>query len=220
MYDFEDYYTTEEDEIIDQALEMIKKNIMDRAKKALDERMNEAEILRKDCEKMKAEKDKAFDECHKLERRNMELQTIIDKGPKFRLDQNIYAIKLSGYGPDTKSLVCPTCDGEGKIIAKTVDYGNVTLECPDCHNAEYYMPAGCGQKYLKRVSIERYYVASVKIKGIYRNSDTSISYIDRVSDELREDELFTTKEEAEAACEELNKDAYEIARKKLNKEEN
>lgn len=218
MYDFEDYYTTEEDEIIDQALETIKNNIINRAKEAFDEVKNEAENLRNDCKKMKAERDAAIEERCKLECKNAELQAIINNVPKFRLDQTAYVLKMYPWCYNAEAVVCPTCNGEGKITLKATDYGDITIECPDCHNLEYSLPASRGQKYLKRVPIEKYQPTKIKIEGIRKNKSSTMIYIDSETDEWRESEIFVSKEEAEAACEERNKNAYEVAMKKLHKE--
>lgn len=166
--------------------------------------MTELETLRIEYERMKAERDAALERCRELEASK-------GNGLKYQLGQEVYVIT---YGSTTGMLFCPTCNGKGKIKVMTSDYGELTADCPDCCNSDYRLEKKRNQKYRRSIHFYTYHVEKMTITDISIESGYTAEYGDG-SIERSEDEIFETKEAAEAVCAERNKNEYEAALKRL-----
>lgn len=155
-------------------------------------------------EDMKAERDAALARCSELEASK-------GNGLRYQLGQDVYVIT---YGFTTDLIYCPTCNGAGTIKVTTADYGELRAECPDCCNSEYLLEKKRHQKYRKYVHVSKYFVEKLTITSIQIDSGYPTEY-GNASVTKTEDEIFATKEAAEAVCAALNKGAYEKALKRL-----
>ena len=112
---------------------------------------------------------------------------------KFKKDDTIYTIKSI-----KDESVCSTCNGEKKII-----YNGIELICPHCNGTGKIVT----NRQINVVIDEPFVIESVQIKldaefkpTLKYKGKCGYTHLNRV-----EDNLFFTKEEAQARCDKLNK---------------
>ena len=111
---------------------------------------------------------------------------------KFNIGDKVYPIEYSDIYPEVK---CTFCDGNGNIEVKGHDNNIKEISCPTCH--------GLGD--LVRVGVKQWHVlAPFNIETITFAIDDNIAYIEY--DSIDEEDLFTTKKQAQAECNRRNKE--------------
>jgi DnaJ-class molecular chaperone len=113
---------------------------------------------------------------------------------KFQKGDTIYTTKQTKV-----EMTCHVCEGTGKI-----KYNEKHMKCPECMGAGKFQSNK--QKHI--ICDDSYVISTTKI-SINNNGDASIKYkgyCGYTALNRAEDNLFFTREEAQARCDELNKE--------------
>lgn len=117
---------------------------------------------------------------------------------KFKNGDSVYTIKQSKL-----EKTCTVCEGTGKI-----KYNNKDMRCPECMGVGKFTT----DKVMQTVCEEPFIVETTKI-SISSHDNASVKYKGRcgqVRVNRAEENLYSTKEEAQAKCDELNKEKIYI----------
>lgn len=131
-----------------------------------------------------------------LENVNKKLENI--KQIKFEKGDTIYTIKQI-----REEKVCHVCEGK-----KTITYNEKEMRCPECMGQGKFT----SNKQIHVVLDKPFIISSIKIR-LDSNYDPCIRYNGRCGfDSVRraEENLFSTKEEAQVKCDELNREKIYI----------
>lgn len=113
---------------------------------------------------------------------------------KFQNGDTIYMTKQTKV-----EMVCHICEGTGKI-----KYNDKDMKCPECAGVGKFM----SDKRINVVCEEPFVISTTKI-SINNNGDISVNYKGHCgynNYNRAEENVFLTKEEAQARCDELNKE--------------
>lgn len=219
MYDFEDYYYPSEDEIlIDETVEKLKRSILERAKHDIESQTKEVEQERKlkeqyhkwyeiELTKLKDKEKENKDLKKKIENLEMKLNSKLHSIPnhKYNVGDEIYTVGGSwGY-----YVTCPTCNGKGTIKATTEEYGEIEAICPDC---------GTNKKYKTKVEYRNLYPVKAKVctVNIYLSAKDGLQICYGTgSMPIDEDKIFETFEECKEYCDKTTEETKQVALKEL-----
>jgi DnaJ-class molecular chaperone len=118
---------------------------------------------------------------------------------KFTNEDTIYTTKQANV-----ELNCNICEGKGTIV-----YNNKNMRCPECHGKGKFT----SNKKVHTVCEEPFVISKTKI-DIDNNGNVNIKYKGRCgfsNYNRNEMNLFSTKEEAQERCDELNKEKINIS---------
>lgn len=236
MYDYDYYYEQEPSEIdilVEETIDKIRDTILLKAKDEVDSQVQKAKKIQELYDKDK----RIWGEIHNREQTCIkkltdELNTLKEEYNKKRsevpsLDFEVgeKVLEAEMQYQDGK-LVCPTCNGKGKINVTLDEYGDIETTCPHCKNNTYE-----GEKNLVReIKYHQYRprtttvvraVASFeegnKIYKTYYTKEHSGSC--ELSHSETKNKIFKVKdiEACRKYCEELNKKELEEAQKHIYK---
>ena len=227
---FEDYGYTEPsalDELIDSTTEQIKDIIISEAKEKVDAILKQAEKAQEYTDLAQKRITRLMEEVSSLKRENAKQKTELEKKIlsigelPFNIGDKVYFIRPKFI----KDVYCPVSNGTGLVNANTEQFGEVLIDCPVCHGADFYDETtkdpitkasynvcGVQQATVKEIS----YRIFKNDKGEIQTR-AQISLEDYIYITFNAEEIFseTQREECEKRCEEINKQNKEEAERKV-----
>lgn len=199
-YDYEDY-KSEEEEIVDEAVEQIKNIIKERAKNELDAVQHQVEYYKEQTKLLEDSRNEAFKKRDAAQKELEDYKKQVDsansviKSLPFNIDDECWIVVPDGSDIER----CPICGGNRSIDSYHPDYGTVKAECPYCgkfggyDNQEFKI-----YKYrIKKCNISQVYVI-ITNKTDYRFSAKYDKYT-----EYSNITPYKTKEDAEIAMQKM-----------------
>ena len=121
---------------------------------------------------------------------------------KFEAGQEVFLIKKDRKVIENKEK-CKICNGEGHIIFK-----GYTMSCPECEGSKYIcVDSNIIDEYF--TDKKPHIITSIGIKITAKGSKLTYMIDGKTFERKKfgENEIFATQEEAQARCNELNKEA-------------
>lgn len=237
MYDYDYYYEQEPSEIdilIEETVDKVRDTILLKAKDEVESQTQKAKKIQEQYDKDK----RIWGEVHNREAALIKeltdkLNSLKEEYNKkrsevpsldFEIGEKVLEANLQYQDEE---LVCPTCNGEGRISVKLDEYGAVDVVCPHCKNNTYE-----GEKNLvRKIKYHQYkprattvvratvsFEEDNRIYATYYTKEHSGSC--ELSHSETKSKIFKAKdiETCRKYCEELNKKALEDAQKHIYKE--
>ena len=230
-FEFDYYYDSQQaeiDAIVGDAVDKITNIITGQAKTQIDEQLQKANQIQEQYDKDK----RIWGEVHNRESACIteltnELNSLKEQYNKqrteipaleFEIGDKVWHAHLNYH---SEKLVCPTCQGKGIIQVALDEYGKVDVTCPHCKGSTW------GDGVYRYIEYNTYYpelttidYAEVEISKVNNEQRIITTYHTKthsgsMSHSYGMNEVFATKEECQKYCEELNKKAYEEAKKHI-----
>lgn len=200
-YDYEDY-KTEEEEIVDEAVEKIKDIIKDRAKNELDAVQHQLEYYKEQSRLLTDARDNALRKWNEAKeefeeyKKQVNSATSVIKSLPFNIDDECWIIVTDGANEEQ----CPVCRGTRKIDTYHLDYGALKADCPYCGTYFTYS----NQKF----TTFKYRAKKCFVNKIFANIERGkVSYKFQIRSERDDvsniDSIYRTKEDAEIAMQKM-----------------
>ena len=230
-FDFDYYYEPQQaeiDAIVDGAVSKIKDIVTGQAKTQINEQLQKADKIQEQYDKDQH----IWQEIHRrqaniIKEKTQELENLQKQYTKqrteipaleFEIGDKVWHAKLNYH---SEKLVCPTCQGKGIIQVALDEYGKVDITCPHCKGSTW------GDGIYRYIEYNTYdpeltTIDWVEIEISKSNNEKRIlttyhtkTHSGSMSHSYDTNEVFASQEECEKYCEELNKKAYNDAKKHI-----
>lgn len=211
MYDYEEEFTTEEQDIVNEAVEKFRGVLIKKRKEEWDVYQSNKEYLEKEkadfhAQRAALEKEKkAFEASRDTLYAQFKKDWFDELGLQFKVGDKVWY----AYA-EYKQKECPLCGGKKVVEIHMADGNITTCGCPKCNGKGYI---SVPQSIAKSGTITSIRVTLVRNEqNCYMDANSILSYINKceiwmTSDDSGEsrrstsDDLYHTKEECEAAIE-------------------
>ena len=194
-YNYEDY-KTEEEEIVDEAVEKIKDIIKVRAKTELDAVQHQLEYYKEQSRLLTDARDNALKKWGEAKeefedyKKQVNSANSVVKSLPFNIGDECWVIVHDGAVVEK----CPICDGTRSVDVNHPDYGTVKAECPYCGKL--------GEYDKQEFKIYKYRIKKCNISLIYVTITNRVAKYDKFI-EYSNITPYKTKEDAEIAMQKM-----------------
>lgn len=223
MYEDDYYYETnfpELDELITETCEKIKATILESSKEEIDKQLHLSEQKQKTINNLNSSISTYRKNVDTLNRQIEQLKQELEKKKteipsfEFNIGETVY-VPREDYN-QRQTLYCPVCNGKGKIVINTEEYGEIKTDCPCCNGRTY-------PRYGQPIKESIYetivpYKSNVEELRYTRTKGKESKCYGINNRTYEEEEVFSTREECLEYCKVKTKENKEIAQKKLDGE--